>query len=194
MNTTTIIIAAIIAAGVAAAVGAAILIGLAAGTNGPRRFRLRPPSGVATRFIDREASWAATAEITSPASAEAIWNTIDSTDYLSRLPLASGPAGPADSRATRLTLVSVEERVADRRPQSELITVGTGISVPLVVSAFAQRFTVEPSGTQTVVRWTVAVTPQWVGFLPLRWTGFLARPVMKIVLKSALAPVANRVG
>lgn len=185
-----IVIAAAVGIVAAAALGAAVLVGLAAGPKGPRRFRLKPP-GDPEKFIDDDASWAATAQITSSATPEAIWKVLDATAYLARLPFIDGPVpGRSDARETRLTLASVEEHVAHRQPGEDLITVGTGFSVPLAVSACAQRFTIQAEGSQTVVRWTIAVTPKWVGFLPLRWTGFLARPAMKAVLGAIVRAAA----
>ena len=167
----------VIAAGaaliVAVAIGTAILIGLASGPNGPRRFPLHLPPGNVLSFLTKDATWAATAQVAVKVAPDAIWSVIDS-------------AAPSNIRATRLAVVSLEERIVDRRPSDELTIIGTGISVPLIISSFAQRFTIHTEGTQTVVRWTVAFTPKWVGFLPLRWTGAFARPAMKTVLRYRL--------
>ncbi|MGV7591750.1 hypothetical protein PJI74_29660, partial [Mycobacterium kansasii] len=48
---------------VAAAIGAAILIGLASGPNGPRRSPLHLPPGDVSRFLAKDATWTATAQV-----------------------------------------------------------------------------------------------------------------------------------
>ncbi|CPZ69404.1 Hypothetical protein ERS075656_01869 [Mycobacteroides abscessus] len=64
----------------------------------------------------------------------------------------------------------------------KLVTIGTGISIPLLINAFGERWEFAAEGNKVQVRWTVAVTPKWVGWFPLRWTAFAVRPFQRALL------------
>jgi hypothetical protein len=180
----SIIAATLIGVGI---ICAAVLALLAAGNDAPRRAPLRRPPSASESYIDRTASWAATARTDSAASPGSVLRVLTEQPYLNRLPFVTGPLPlAAGRRVTRTPLIGYEEEVVVRIPDREYATVGTGISIPLTIESFAQRFRIEPSGNGSRIEWTVAVTPKFIGWLPLRWTGFIARPVMRIVLAAAL--------
>lgn len=190
MTNIIIIAAAVIIVG--GLIGGLVLIALAAGPNGPGRFPVSKPEGDLARYFERDASWAATTTVALPASSAALWDAIATKPYLSAFPFVTGPVTDANgARITRLTIGAIEEQVVAQSPESELVTVGTGISVPLALNSYAQRITLVDNGSERTVAWTLAMTPKWVGFLPLRWTAVFVRPFMGILLKFSLRKVGK---
>lgn len=172
---------------VLAAIGAVLLAVLAAGERGPRRSRLRRPDSAVDTYIDKNASWAASVTVDSKSTPEAVFTLISDRPYLGRLPFITGPTNLDDgSRVTRSILAAYTEDVVERVARQSYITVGTGVSVPLIIETFAQRYRIEPTDGGSRVEWAIGVTPQWIGWFPLRWTAFIAKPAMKIVLTWAL--------
>lgn len=166
----------------AVVLGAIILAVLAAGSGGPRRFALRRPERAVDTYIDRDASWAAAVTAESSQSADAVFALVTERPYLGRIPFVEGPNPRSDGRrVTRTPILAFEEDVMDQQRRVHT-TVGTGISVPLVIASFAQRFRIEEGANGCRVEWAIAVTPRWIDWFPLRWTAFLARPAMRIAL------------
>lgn len=185
----TLLLSAIGAVIAAAAIGALILMLLARGRRGPDRFAVSRPQEV-TQFLDREASWAATVTVkVSPRmKPDELWALISTKQLFGFVPLVSGPVVEDDgSRTVRALLFAFREQVLESETGRLLVTAGRGVSVPLTIAAFAQRFVVS-DGDGTSVTWTVAITPKWVGWFPLRWTAFAVRPFMKVFLWLALQP------
>lgn len=164
-------------------VGVIVLSMLASGTKGPKRFALKTQGENAEQYFEAEASWAATAEISVPGPPERVWQQISRGGYFDRLPLVAGPSIDGHELIYRSPLAGLTERIVRNDPDSGLVAVGTGVSVPFTIASCAERWIVVPDGANAKVRWTVAFTPQWVGWFPLRWTAFAVRPFMRILLK-----------
>ena len=160
---------------------------LASGPKGPQRFKVRM---VGPEYFDSAASFAASAEIAVSAPIEKVWSQVSKGDYLDALPFVSGPRRSGDALTTRTPLLALSEKVVRSEQLRELVAIGTGLSVPLVVSSFGERWLLDTEGEHVRVRWTVAFTPRWIGWLPLRWTAFAVRPVLKFVLAATIRRIA----
>ena len=181
-----IAVGVVVAAALAGIGALAVLFVLAHGENGPRRFRVDPVEGDPGTYLDEKATWAATAEVTVPVKPDQVWATLTEREHL-RLPLiVSGPQWEGEEAAYRGAFAAWSERVARSEQERELTTIGVGVSAPLLIKSFGQRYLLRPGANGTTVTWTIAITPKWVGFLPLRWTGVFARPVLKFALRDGL--------
>ncbi|WP_078293683.1 SRPBCC family protein [Mycobacterium sp. D16R24] len=163
--------------------GAAVLFGLASGDSGPRRFGVTMPD---TDFFDKTASFAVTAQISVPGPVERVWTQVSEGGYLESIPFVSGPVRSGDHVVTRTPLFAITEKVVHSEEGLKLVAIGTGISVPLVLKSFGERWELAAEGNKVLVRWTVAVTPKWVGWFPLRWTAFAVRPFLRTLLFLAI--------
>ncbi|EFV13136.1 SRPBCC family protein [Segniliparus rugosus] len=181
-----IAVGVVVAAALAGLGALAVLFALAHGERGPRRFRVDPVEGDPGAYLDEKATWAATAEVTVPIKPEQVWAALTEREHL-RLPLiVTGPTWKGEEAVYRGAFAAWSERVARSEQARELTTIGVGVSAPLLIKSFGQRYLLRPGDKGTTVAWTIAITPKWVGFLPLRWTGFLARPVLKFALRDGL--------
>jgi hypothetical protein len=183
MTTSTIVI--IVGTAVAAAlISVLALAALSAGENGPRRFALSAPVDTG-RFIDRDAAWAATVEFEVRRSVDVVWQQLLDGPIVALGPAINGPTVVGVTR-TYHGIVAATADVVDQSNRSSVTTVGSAISIPVVVKSFAERFTVAPvNKSSSRVTYTLAVQPRFIGFLPLRWTAVFARPVIKFVMKMA---------
>lgn len=163
--------------------GAAVLFALASGDNGPRRFGVTTPG---TDFFDKTASFAVTAEISVPGPVERVWTQVSEGGYLESIPFVSGPVRSGDRIVTRTPLCAFTEKVVHSEEGRKLVAIGTGISVPLVLNAFGERWELADEGNKVQVRWTVGITPKWVGWFPMRWTAFAVRPFLRTLLFLAI--------
>lgn len=166
---------------------AAVILGvLASGTKGPKRFGVSGVGPDIDGYFDKEAGWAATVETTVPKSAEQVWQQLSAGGYLGVIPFITGPEIAGLDLSYRAVLIALSERIVRDNPARELVAVGTGLSIPLLLASFAERWVLLPDGSGTKVQWTVAFTPQWIGWFPLRWTAFVVRPFMTAALKMAI--------
>lgn len=167
-------------------VAAVVLGALASGAKGPQRFEVSGVGPDVDRYFDKEATWAATVETTVPVAAGQVWQRLSAGDYLGVVPFVAGPRIVGLDLSYRAVLIALSERIVRNDPARELVAVGTGLSVPLLLASFAERWVLVPEGPGTTVRWTVAFTPQWIGWFPLRWTAFVVRPFLRAVLNMAI--------
>ena len=156
---------------------------LASGPKGPKRFKVQM---VGPTYFDSEASFAVSAEIAVSAPVEKVWSRVFEGDYLDALPFISGPTRSGDDLTTRTPLLALSEKVVRSEELRELVAIGTGLSVPLILSSFGERWEFDTEAGHVRVRWTVALTPRWIGWLPLRWTAFAVRPFLKFVLAATI--------
>lgn len=163
--------------------GAAVLFALAAGDNGPRRFGVTMPD---PDFFDNAASFAVTAQVSVPGPVERVWAQVCEGGYLDSIPFISGPVWSGDRVVTRSALFAFTEKAVHSEEGRKLVTIGTGVSIPLVLNAFGERWEFAAEGNKVLVRWTVAITPKWVGWFPLRWTAFAVRPFQRALLALAI--------
>ncbi|MEU9805206.1 SRPBCC family protein [Mycobacterium sp. NPDC050853] len=167
-------------------IAAAVLGALASGTKGPQRFEVSGVGPDVDAYFDKGATWAATVETTVPAPAEHVWQQLSAGDYLGAVPFVTGPHIAGLDLSYRAVLIALSERIVRNDPAKELVAVGTGLSIPLLLTSFGERWVILSEGANTKVQWTVALTPQWIGWFPLRWTAFVVRPFMRAVLKMAI--------
>jgi hypothetical protein len=160
---------------------------LATGPKGPQRFKVRM---VGPEYFESVASFAASAEITVSAPVEKVWSQVSQGEYLDALPFVSGPRRSGDELTTRTPLLALTETVVRSEQLREFVAIGTGLSVPLTLSSFGERWLFDTEGEHVRVRWTVALTPRWIGWLPLRWTAFAVRPFLKFVLAATIRRIA----
>lgn len=163
-------------------VGAVLLYVLASGEGGPSRFGA---THAAPGFFDKGAAFAVTAQITVSGPVERVWAQVAQGGYLDGLPLVAGPTRAGDLLTYRTPLLALSEKVVHEDGQ-EFVAIGTGLSVPLTLKSFGERWRLSADKDKVVVQWTVALTPRWIGWLPLRWTAFVVRPVLKAVLGIAI--------
>ncbi|MUM19769.1 SRPBCC family protein [Mycobacterium sp. CBMA271] len=167
-------------------VTAVVLGALASGARGPRRFEVSGVGPDVDKYFDSGSAWAATVETTVSVPAEHVWRQLSAGDYLGVVPFVTGPRIVGLDLSYRAVLIALSERIVRNDPAKELIAVGTGLSIPLLLRSFAERWVLIADGPKVKVQWTVAFTPQWIGWFPLRWTAFAVRPFMKAVLKMAI--------
>ncbi|WP_244882652.1 hypothetical protein [Gordonia desulfuricans] len=191
-----IVVGAVLVIGVLAVVGGIVAYGLA---TRPDRFAVREMRlADVDRYIEKTASFAIVLECTTPLSRGEVWSRLTQVRYLSSLPLLAGPTwtDAADrsepvvgaGRTMSGTILSVAQRVIGVIPGERLTLAGTGISVPWAIADFAGRFTIVdgPRPRTVTVRWEIAGSPRWVGWLPWRWCVPIARPVLAFVLRHIL--------
>ncbi len=170
---------------------------LAAGKRGPQRFSVDPLTEHLDGYFATSAAWAATATITVPGSAEQLWSRLGSGGYLDAIPFVNGPSRTGDTLEYRATVLALSEHIVHKEPLRGFTAIGTGVSIPLLLKSFGEQWAIEPMTPQSdmtspsttdavTVSWTVAFTPRWVGWLPLRWTAFAVRPLMTFAMKQAL--------
>lgn len=173
------VVAALVVLGVIALVTLAVLAG---GRTGPRRFALAPPADP-TEFL-ASAPWGATVSIDLPDSPSDVWKQVLDGPTLGASPVLSGPTANGDDRVYR-GLVAFTSHVVEQNPHHGLIATGSGISIPLAIKSFAERWSVTQNGTGSTLTYTVAVAPRFIGFLPLRWTAVFAKPFIKFGVRRA---------
>jgi hypothetical protein len=189
------VVAVLAVLGVVGLVALFVLYGLA---SRPDRFRVRDMTlDEVDDYIERRAAFAITIRETTPLSRREVWERLTGAPYLSSLPMLAGPewsvsgTGRVAVGATRTmsgTFLSVAQRLAAVDERERIVLIGTGVSVPLAIKDFAERFTLtdgERLNTITVT-WEIAGSPRWVGFLPWRWGAPLIRPVLAFVLRHIL--------
>jgi hypothetical protein len=194
------VIGVIVALGVIALVGLAILYALA---KRPDRFRVKAIAlDDVDNYLAKRASLAVTVKETTPLSRREVWDRVAESAYLSNLPLVRGPhwmelgrtadasfpVRSGERRSMSGTFLAVCEQVIEVDERERLTLTGTGVSVPLAVKGFVERFTItdgDRSGT-VVVTWEIAGSPRWIGVLPWRWTAPLLRPLLGVLLRHIL--------
>ncbi|QUD83716.1 hypothetical protein J8M97_03395 [Gordonia polyisoprenivorans] len=196
-----IVVGAVLAITLLGAIGLVIAYGLA---TRPDRFAVREVAlGDVDRYIATRAAFAISLEYTTPLSRREVWDRLAHAHYLSSLPFLRGPiwihagasegnapAGPVvgDGRTMSGTFLSVAQRATEVIDGQRITLTGTGVSVPLAIKDFAERFTISdgPRPRTLTVRWEIAGSPRWVAFLPWRWGVPLVRPVLAFVLRHIL--------
>ncbi len=173
------VVAALVVLGVIALVTLAVLAG---GRTGPRRFALAPPADP-TEFLT-SAPWGATVSIDLPDTPSQVWQQVLDGPTIGASPVLSGPVTEGNDRVYR-GLVAFTSQVVEQNAQHGLIATGSGISIPLAIESFAERWSVAQSGTGSTLTYTVAVAPRFIGFLPLRWTAVFAKPFIKFGVRRA---------
>ncbi|GAA3047231.1 hypothetical protein GCM10010528_28100 [Gordonia defluvii] len=193
--------------GVLALGGLVGLLAIGAAVALARRPDRAPVSTIAAADLDdyfaRRAAFAVTVSARTPLAPAEIFRRLARRPYLSSLPFLSGPEwldndwpdkGMADLRGARSrrtmsgTIYAVSEQVIRYEPDVVIALTGTAVCTPATIASFAERFTIgatERDGV-TEVRWTIAGTPRWVGWLPWRWGAPLSRPLFAFVLRHVL--------
>lgn len=174
-----VVIAGLIVAGV---IGLVVLAGLASGATGPKRFAVSEPVSVVEFFAD--APWAATVDVDVAESVAQVWNQATGGPLLALGSVIRGPEVRGNDRQYR-GLVAATCRVLEATPDSGIVAVGTGVSIPLVVKSFAERVVVSSRGSGTRIEYTLAVQLRFIGFLPLQWTAVFVRPFIAAAIKRA---------
>lgn len=187
-----VVIVAVLVVG--ALVAVLILRAMASGSRAASRsltVELDGPQVV--EYLDRGASFAATAVVSSGKPAEQIYDCLAAPGHFSWLPLTSGPQHGSsaitagEAREIDLFVAKLGERAVSTVRGEELTLTGTGVSIPVALSSFAQRFTFSSTpGGGSSVTWTIGGTPGIFGFLPLRWTAFAVKPVLSYVLRGVV--------
>lgn len=162
--------------------GILVLAGLASGESGPRRFAVSEPTSASGLFTG--ATWAATVSVEVARPAAQVWKQAAQGPFVAFGPLIRGPEARGDHRLYR-GLIAAASRTIESTPDTAIVAVGTGISIPLVVKSFAERvvLTGRREGTSTNIEYTLAVQPRFFGFVPLRWTAVFVRPFMAAAIK-----------
>ncbi len=188
----TVIIAILAVLIVAAVLGVLSLSVLASGgPRASRRFSVTPVAATELRqYLDRKASFAVTATLESEQAPERMWNALLRDGAFSWVPFLTGPIYADTSRtigsrrALLGTVVAIGEKIVMAEPARRLALTATGLSLPLSLKSFAQQYELAPTtdgGSR--ITWTVACTPRFFGFLPLRLTAPLVRPFLDFGLK-----------
>ncbi len=186
-----VLILLIVLAALAAVFAAIVAFALASGgTKSARRFRVAPVSDSNLReFIDKKASLSITTEVTFPDSADQVWAALLSEEAYGWLPTVKGvryvegtPSVGA-RRAVLGTFVAFEEQIVVFEPCRRIVVSATGASL-FGLAAAVQEFVVTPRAKGgSTLRWSVAGTPKFVSFLPLRLATPFVRPFLKAVSK-----------
>lgn len=151
-------------------------------------------------YFDYGAGFAVTVSAVTGLDSTEVFDRLGARPYLSSLPFLSGPFWEDDElvagarRHFSGTFYSVSEQVVSVAKNEEITMVGTAVCTPATISSFAERFTVSrgPSAGELRVDWTIAGTPQWVGWLPWRLGAPLTKPVFAFVLRHVLRPKTFR--
>ena len=201
-----LVIGMVAALAVAGIIGLVVLWGTAA-DPGRSAVREEVTADELDRYIAHDASFAIVLTERTPLSRGEVWDRLVDIEYMSSLPMLSGPAWSGEAvvrgasptvpegavRTMSGTLLSVTERVTHVEHGVELALTGTALSLPLVIHSFAERWTLTdgPRGT-LIVTWAIAGSPRWVGWLPWRWAVPLMRPILGFVLRHVLRLKAFR--
>ncbi|GAB19657.1 hypothetical protein GOEFS_092_00820 [Gordonia effusa NBRC 100432] len=161
--------------------GLVILAILASGSKGPRRFSLTTPTDIED-FV-KTAPWSATVALSVPGSPSEVQQRLLSGPTVRVQPLFSGPAVENGTRTYR-GLIATTSQVVDEQPNG-VTAAGTGISVPLFVKSYVERWTVEPTSSGSNVTCTLAFSLKLFGFLPIGWTAAFAEPFIKLGIRRA---------
>lgn len=185
------IVIAVVVLAVAALLVLAVMRLLA---GSPGRFAAKPVSaadaeaflsgGTAVKFdLHRtvKASPAAVSEILAGTSGAEPW-----VPLADRVTVTSG-SGAGSVRETRIILASGTERVLVS-DGSRLVATVERASIPLVGS-IVHELVVTPSGSDSDVRWRVALAPSF----PLSLAAKLAKPLIGVALTSALSALDRKV-
>lgn len=178
-STILIVVACVVAAGV---IGLVTLIALSSGKTGPRRFAVAEPTSLDDFFT--EAPWVATVRVTVPHTPAQVWKQATDGPFVEFGPLIRGPQATDGERQYR-GLIAATSRTVHSRPDTGLVAVGTGVSVPLAVKSFTERVRVTDARGGAIIDYTLAVAPRFIGFLPLQWTVAFFRPFITAAIKRA---------
>ena len=198
----TLVETLLVIVGVVAALGLAGLLAAGLAVSLARHPDRSPVAPIAAEGLDdyftRGAAFAVTVSTRTPLAPADVFGRLVSRPYLSSLPFLRGPDGlDGASREQRGiwsrrtmsgTVYSVTEQVIVFDRDAVLALTGTAVCLPATISSFAERFSIEPTERDGVVelRWTIAGTPRWVGWLPWRWGAPLTRPLFAFVLRHIL--------
>lgn len=194
-ETLLLILGAIVAVGVLALLGFAVAVGLA---RRPDRAPVTPiDSTEMDDYFARRAAFAVTVTARTPLSRDEVFARLVGRRYLSSLPFLNGPdwrdeavdsRGIWSERTMSGTVFSVSELVNQFHKDEMIGLTGTAVCLPATIGSFAEKFVLADTERPGVleVRWTIAGTPRWIGFLPWRWAAPLSRPVFGFVLRHVL--------
>lgn len=182
MSPTVIVVSVLAALAVLGVIALVTLAALAAGTTGPRRFALAAPADPADFLAS--AAWGATVSIDLPDAPPQVWKQVLEGPTIGVRPILSGPTPDGDDRVYR-GLIAFTSHVVEQTPQTGLLAIGSGVSIPLAVKSFVERWSVAQNGTGSTLTYTVAVAPRFIGFLPLRWTAVFAKPFIRFGVRRA---------
>ena len=172
---------------------AAPVLAYALASGGPRssgRFRVKPVAqahlGI---FVDTLASFSVTSQVAFPDSPERLWKALLNERAYSWLPFVKGVSYLDDQqsvgsrRAILGTFLALQEQIIAFEEGRRVAFSVTGASL-YGLAAGIQEYVITPtSNGGSLLTWTVAGSPKFVGFLPLRLTTPFVRPFMKRSIK-----------
>ena len=169
------------------------LLAYALASGGPRssgRFRVKPVAqahlGI---FVDSVASFSVTSQVAFPQSPEQLWKALLDERAYSWVPFMKGVAyldnqqSVGSRRAVLGTFVVVQEQIVALEEDKRIAFSVTGASL-YGLAAGVQEYIITPTAKGgSLLTWTVAGSPKFVGFLPLRFTAPFVRPFLKRSMK-----------
>ncbi|MCD2144977.1 SRPBCC family protein [Gordonia paraffinivorans] len=180
-------------------VGLLVLRILARGENAHHRSRTAELSARdIPDYFDSTARFAVTATARVRTAPEDAFIALADGRHLESIPFvagstpirARGQVGPVqvgEGRRIDTLVAALGERIVRAEPGRILVLTGTGVSIPMVLESFGERYTIDEIGDDLVdVSWTIAGTPRFIGFLPLRWAAPFLRPFLGFFLQRGL--------
>lgn len=188
-----LIVLLLLLAGLSFVAATVAALGAAAMARGPKagsRFPARALTELTYRkYLDKSASFAATVQVELSTPVGRAWESLTHERLHSWIPLVSGfrypptTLVPGAARAFRSELLAVnEELILCERPH-RLVTTATGASMP-VLESLCQEYELTPTESGgSRLTWTIAASPRYVGFLPLRLAAPIARPFLRLAIR-----------
>jgi uncharacterized membrane protein len=188
---TKVLLAVTVLAALGAIAAPVLAYALAAG--GPKsssRFRVKPVAQAHLRmFVDTMASFSVTSQVAFPHSPERLWTALLDERAYSWLPFVKGVSYLDDQqsvgsrRAVVGTFLALQEQIIAFEEGQRIAFSVTGASL-YGLAAGVQEYVITPTAKGgSLLTWTVAGSPKFVGFLPLRLTSPFVRPFMKRSIK-----------
>lgn len=145
-------------------------------------------------------------EVSFDAPVQAVWDVIVGDRMWSWLPTVWGcryPVGevaaPSVVRDFRQNVLgwliyAQHEKVITLEPCSQMVYTATDATLPFF-GTWCERYAVTSvdAGNRTIVNWTLAVRPRYVGSIPAAWLSTLLRPILTFGLRRLASelPVRN---
>lgn len=159
-------------------------------------FEVRPlTSGQVDEFLADRGTFTVTAVREFPFPAHKVWDALQLNGTFSWIPLINGIRYRDDYRREGALrgfdglLFAAEERVVTMAPNTRLTVTGTRISIPFLVTGFAEDYRLTEHEGSTTLTWTIAARPRVGGFLPLHWAAPIVRPFASLGIKGLAARI-----
>ena len=171
------------------------------------RFKASPiePNGYEAFFA--EAPFLSYIEYDYDATPEEVWPVISGPRMWSWLPTVWGcrypegeEVGPGTVRDFQMFLhhwliFAQHERILHWEKGSHLVYTAVDATLP-VFGSWCERYAIEPidGGTRTRLRWTLAVKPRYIGWLPAKWFAVALNPILRFGLRALVRELPSRRG